>query len=129
MATPIITGVEATIRGMQRMRQGDLVKMIDGVQRCVDIVYELSQKYVPVARGDLKASGDRVATGTGRGAEGIVVYGGPNAPHAFVVHERVEVPHAAPTSAKYVSRAVRERRGVMTRLMGRQLGAAVGGLK
>lgn len=129
MSTPHITGVEATIRGLQRMRAGDLVKIHDGVEKCIVMVYELSQKYVPVDKGPLKASGEHITVGTGKGAEALLQYGGPNAPHAFVVHERTELRHAAPTSAKYVSRAVRERRGVMTRMMGRQLGAKVGGFK
>lgn len=127
MSTPIITGVEATIRGMKRMRAGDLVNMHAGVERCMVMIFDLSQRYVPVDKGPLKASGEHITVGTGKGAEGLVQYGGPTAPHAFVVHERTEVPHAAPTSAKYVARAVRERRAAMMSIMGREIGAKVGG--
>lgn len=122
MSTPIVTGVGRVLRGMKKMKDRDAINIREGVNRCVQMVYELSQVYVPVDTQALKLSGDTVTTGTGMQTEGLVMYGGPTAPHAFVVHERAELRHKAPTSARYLSRAVNERRGTMTKMMGRQLG-------
>lgn len=121
-SVPIITGVDRTIRGLQRMKNRDAMNIRTGIERCVQMVYDLSQVYVPVALGPLKESGRKEVTGTAMQTTGTVTYGGPNAPHAFVVHERTEVRHAPPTTARYISRAVNERRGTMTNMMGRQLG-------
>lgn len=121
-AVPIITGVDRTVRGMRNAKKKDAMNIRIGVERCVRMIYDLSQVYVPVDTQALKLSGETIVVGTGLQTEGLVHYGGPAAPHAFVVHERVEVRHKAPTSARYLSRAVNERRGTMTNMMGRQLG-------
>ena len=52
---------------------------------------EGSQEYVPVRTGRLKASG-RLALNWGRGGIRIrILYGGPQAPYAVVVHERLKI--------------------------------------
>jgi hypothetical protein len=122
MSTPLITGIDRTIRGLKKMKDRDAMNIRVGIEKCVQMVWTKSQVYVPVEFGDLKASGETVVVGKALQTEGLVHYGGPAAPHAFVVHERVELRHAPPTCARYLSRAVRELRGSMTNMMGRQLG-------
>lgn len=53
----------------------------------------------PVEYGDLRGSGRVEKAGFGDYA---VVFGGPEAPYAIYVHERMDLQHAAPTKAKYL---------------------------
>ena len=89
-------------------------------------VYDLSQVYVPVETGALKASGTvqefstQAVLGRKRPAGGRyaptastfgvqVVYGeGPSSEYAVIVHEDLEAFHEPPTQAKFLERAVNE---------------------
>jgi hypothetical protein len=68
-------------------------------------VLELSQDYVPVDTGDLKASVS--LTHDGSGFE-VVYTIGYHTDYAVFVHEITEYYHRPPTGAKYLSRAVTE---------------------
>lgn len=113
-----IEGYEKTIKAM-RSKDGRVDKNVqEGITKCVDMVFDRSQKYVPVDTAELKRSAKKEVKGKGISTQGKVSY---NAPHAYIVHERTEVAHRAPTCAKYLERAVRELRGSMTAMMKRQL--------
>ena len=74
-------------------------------------VLELSQVYVPVDTGALRSTGRLGAEIRELSlAEVEVRYGGNDSisPYAGIVHERLDVFHAPPTSAKYLQRAVDE---------------------
>jgi hypothetical protein len=75
-------------------------------------VFEESQRLVPVDTGRLKRSGfietRKVAHGT-VAAVGYGRFGSPN--YAGFVHERVDIPHAPPTQAKYLEQAVQTKIG------------------
>lgn len=74
--------------------------------------YELSQVYVPVDTGELKASGFLQKYGT-RGQKGVstvaIGYARNGTPdYAVLVHEMLDMHHRAPTSAKFLLRALLE---------------------
>jgi hypothetical protein len=71
-----------------------------------------SQIYVPVDKGDLKISGVFDTRRVGRNIQqAYITYGNANAWYAAIVHERLDMRHAAPTSAKYLQRAMEENFG------------------
>lgn len=72
-------------------------------------MYDLSQEYVPVRGGDLKDSGYLEIVQ--RGNKPVVEFGyakGGRPDYAVYVHEMVEIPHKAPTRAKFAEQAVNE---------------------
>lgn len=74
--------------------------------------FELSQTYVPVDTGKLKESGFlEKQTFTG-GARVVMGYGREGFPaYATLVHERVDIPHKAPTRSKFLLAAIEETAG------------------
>jgi hypothetical protein len=109
----------------------------DGQLETAWAVYDLSQVYVPVDTGLLKASatvtefGTQAVLGRKRPAGGryapkrdtfgvMVTYGGgvETSQYAEIVHEDLEAHHAPPTSAKYLERAVHELEAEMATLWG-----------
>lgn len=71
---------------------------------------QLSQVYVPVDTGELKESGYLEEVRRGKGSARAEIGYGKNgqAPYALYVHEMTDIPHKAPTSAKYLERAIDE---------------------
>ena len=68
----------------------------------------MSQTFVPVKTGDLKASGFIVTRSSARGASGTVGYAAASSPfYAAFVHERLDLKHKAPTQAKFLEEAVK----------------------
>lgn len=79
-----------------------------------------SRRLVPVDTGALRASG-QVRTGhTGRDPYVEIVYGGPAAPYAIYVHERLDVNHTV-GQAKFLEQPTLEQ----VRGMGDRLAAAI----
>jgi hypothetical protein len=71
--------------------------------------YLASQIYVPVDTGELKGSGRVEVDQTSKNrARGWILYGSATVWYAAVVHERTDLRHAAPTSAKFLQRAMME---------------------
>lgn len=87
-------------------------------EQAVDILYDalkptfdLSQKYVPVDTGKLKDSGYLVVEKTSNGVQAAMGYAYRGNPHyALYVHE-IPRYHAAPTSWKWLQRALEEDSG------------------
>lgn len=116
-----ITNVGRVLSAMRGVEARVKRNLAEGVAAAAKMVYDKSQELVPVETGALKESGRIEVTGTGFGAKATVAYGGPTAPHAFVVHEDLEAYHAPPTCAKYIAKAVTMTRGAAVARVGRQI--------
>ena len=81
----------------------------DALQHGVQEVFDLSQTYVPVKTGELKASGFILARKTRRGASAVVGYAAASRPsYALPVHEIMEAYHEPPTQAKFLQAALEQ---------------------
>jgi len=82
---------------------------VDATIEALEPTFQLSQVYVPVKTGKLKASGYLRKVGIGKNARAAIGYGLHNSPHyALIVHERTDIPHRDPTQAKFLERAIDE---------------------
>lgn len=71
--------------------------------------FRLSQKYVPVLSGDLKASGFLEIDPSSKLPRVVIGYARGGSPHyAAHVHERVDIGHAPPTRSKFLLAALEE---------------------
>lgn len=71
------------------------------------IIFAESQRLVPVRTGALRASGQVFPPKvSGNDIEVEMGYGGAAAPYAIYVHERLDLSHDAPTSAKFLETPV-----------------------
>lgn len=117
-----IDNLQRVLSAMKGKALRDGVAIDEGLKKCAEILLKKSQELVPVDKGPLKASGKVISNGKkGMAANYTVFYGGPSAPYAFIVHERLGVHHKPPTQAKYLSDAVNAVRGTMTWTLGRQI--------
>lgn len=127
-STPRITGIDATIRAGRKMKSHDGRNLKKGVETCLRIIKRRADYLVPKDTLALLNSGDMVVVpGVGLNVEGMVMYGGPAAPHAFVVHERTDAYHAPPTRDHYLTAAVNDTRGSCTAALRRQMTARSSG--
>ena len=116
-----ITGIDKVLKA-NGAATGKLGKSLaEGLAQCAQILLNKSQKLVPVDTSALKDSAVIMNVGGGMEAVSTVSYGGSEAPYAFVVHARLDVYHAPPTQARYLSDAVNAVRGTMTAVLKRQL--------
>jgi len=106
--------VRAQMAEVQR-RFSNLVKAVPGVTEvaifhALEPIYDQSQIFVPVDTGKLKESGFIRTSSRRDGAAGVVGYGAAGNPfYAVYVHERLDLKHDAPTQAKYLEEAVKEK--------------------
>lgn len=116
-----VTGVEKVIRaiGQEKSKTGRTIA--ESLRKCAEVILKKSQGYCPVKTGALKKTGRIEVTGSGMGTRAAVQYGGPEAPYALYVHENLEARHASPTSAQWITRAVRETRGTCASITRREL--------
>lgn len=122
-----IDGVGKTIEAMRRIYDKDVDTADGALGQCADMVLVRSQTYVPVDTAKLKKSGRKEKEyRTKTQFRYRVVYGGPGAPYAMIVHEMPDVVHAPPTCYKYLERATRELKGTMAALIRRRLQASLG---
>lgn len=94
-------------------RYSNIVKRLkqvtpEAIRHALTPAYELSQMYVPVDTGNLRATGLIRVTEEGNTIVGNINYGGPDAPYAAIVHERMDLRHTPPTRAKYLQSAMEE---------------------
>lgn len=115
--TPEEIGYVSSIRQQfDRVLQNyeDLVKGLREVTpevlyEALEPTFELSQKYVPVDTGKLKASGFLEMDQNPRNPRVVMGYGrGGDPTYAASVHERVDYRHKDPTKAKYLLTAIEE---------------------
>lgn len=102
-----ITNADKVIASLRLKRlagEKAVEKMIDQMAKTT---LELSQTYVPVDTGALKASaqGGPIYSGTGITRTAVIEY---VAPYVVYVHENLDSWHAPPTSAKFLERAYLE---------------------
>ncbi len=88
------------------------------LEEALQPTFDLSQKYVPVKSGRLKASGLFEVKTTAKKPRVELSYGkGGEPPYAVIVHEFTHLNHKSPTRAKYLQAAVEEDLGkVMERI-------------
>lgn len=79
----------------------------DALLYALEPTFALSQQFVPVDTGDLRASGYLEVIGRGRRPIVQIGYGkAGRPPYAVIVHENLEAHHAAPTRAKFLEEAL-----------------------
>lgn len=117
-----ITGIDRVIKANGKATKKIKRLVDDALVKCAEVLLAESQKLVPVDTEALKKSGKVVKNDKkGLAASATVEYGGPEAPYAFIVHERLEIYHAPPTQARYLADAIHKVRGVMTNIIKRRL--------
>jgi hypothetical protein len=116
-----IDNVARVIQAGKKMQSHDGRNMAASIDSCLDVILRKALVYVPYKSGALYASGRKeFIPGIGLNAKGTVEFGGPGAPHAFVVHER-PARHAPPTRVLYLSSAVNDTRGTCVSILRRQM--------
>lgn len=84
----------------------------DILEESLQPTFQKSQEYVPVDTGDLKNSGFLQKDSTKSSARVVIGYGRAGNPnYAAFVHERIDIPHEAPTRARFLSSALEEDQG------------------
>lgn len=112
------TQARASMAGVVK-NYGEFIRYIEGVTPDIILLamrtpFELSQKYVPVKTGRLKASGYLIITRRGKVPQVEIGYGRNNDPdYAGIQHEDMEFRHTAPTRAKYLQVALEESQTVV----------------
>lgn len=82
----------------------------EGILYALEPVMELSQQYVPVLKGKLKASAFQEVKQTASGAQATIGYAKHGQPHyAAFVHEMMNRRHAHGKRAKFLESAINER--------------------
>lgn len=104
-----------SIREQMKAIQDNLETVVEHLEKVtpeairfgLEPVMEESQRLVPVDTGRLKRSGFIETRRTSGGAVAAIGYGRFGVPHyAGFVHERVDIPHASPTQAKFLEQAI-----------------------
>lgn len=126
--TKVVSPAEATYIQQMRQQSKGIVenyrKVVAQIERLSPEIIEdalapafrLSQRYVPVKSGRLKASG-YLESGEVNGIP-VVEIGyakGGNPPYAVPVHEKQEVRHAPPTRAKFLQEALQQTNNIVQR--------------
>ncbi|PHR87488.1 MAG: hypothetical protein COA78_37075 [Blastopirellula sp.] len=115
--SPHQSGYVVAIRNQMKGITKELERLIKNVEGAtpealkfgLQPIFDKSQKYVPVDKGRLKRSGFLNTSKTSRGARANIGYdAGGRLGYASIVHERTDVRHTAPTSAKFLEKAVNE---------------------
>jgi hypothetical protein len=92
----------------------EIVRNLQGItpsalREALEPAYDKSQVYVPRDRGFLANSGRLEVEWAGKNrCRAQITYGNPTVWYAAIVHERLDLNHDAPTSAKFLSRAMEE---------------------
>ena len=101
----ITKNMEALIAGMEE-------QATDVIYEALEPTFQLSQKYVPVDTQTLKDSGFLEKDESGKYPRVQIGYSkAGKVPYAALVHEKVELRHAAPTRAKFLLTALEEQEG------------------
>ena len=99
----IISNFQSVVDALQEQAPEVLIEALQPA-------FDLSQEYVPVDTGDLKASGFLREVKDNRNPTVAIGYASAGNPsYAAFVHERVDINHAAPTRSKYLLAALEEK--------------------
>lgn len=106
-----------SIRVQMREITANMKRVVEGVHNLtpeaikhgLQPMFDESQILVPVDKGVLKRSGFLKTRKTVRGAVAVMGYGRFGRPfYTGIVHERLDVVHAAPTQAKFLESAIKK---------------------
>lgn len=115
--SPAESGYTLNIRNQMQSIEETITDVINAIQGAtpdaliygLQPVFDLSQEFVPVKTGDLKASGYLEAKETANGAVAEIGYAKGGNPHYGVfVHEDMEAHHEPPTQAKFLQAALEQ---------------------
>lgn len=121
-----VVGVQTALRGMREFRLRTRDNIVAGLKIVGQIVFDESQRLVPVDTANLKSSGLVVNTGSGFAARVIISY---TTNYAIFVHEDLTKYHTPPTQAKFLSQAVLNKMAECNKAMGRRVGARTTAIK
>ncbi len=119
-ASPSEKNYIKSIRDQMHVIKQNILKVINHIENItpeairygLKPIFDESQRLVPVDRGGLKASGFIEVRKTATGSTAAIGYARYGRPHyAGFVHERLDIPHAPPTQAKFLETAVNTRIG------------------
>ena len=113
--TPVVTGVDVMIRRLNTLTKGVVRASETSVLAAAKLAFDWSQVFVPVDKGELKASGRVQLTGRGVNARATISYGSEVAYYALYVHEDLTKHHAPPTRAKFITYAASVARPAMAK--------------
>lgn len=115
VVSPAEAGYVRAIRTQMANIMANMQKIVDHVENVsaealvygLKPIFDESQRIVPVDTGRLKRSGFVETRRTARGTAAAIGYGRYGRPtYAAFVHERLDLRHASPTSAKFLELAV-----------------------
>lgn len=106
--TVAVTGIKAVIQVLEKQKKNYSKAMEEAMKFAANIVKIRALYYCPVEWGPLRESVEVDVKGQGAYCQIALSFGGPSAPYALYVHEDLTKYHAAPTSAKFLSKAVYE---------------------
>lgn len=123
-----VTGLDAALRDLRATRQQLLPTLGRALHEEAKPVMQVSQdRYVPVDKGDLKASGtvhEPEIRGDSVSVE--LTYGGPGIEYAEVVHEDLTMRHPNGGSAKFLELPFLERANGMGERVGARAAREIG---
>ena len=111
--------IDRVLRQWTDYKDGIMDGVVEAQRELANRVLARAIVYCPRETGALRASGKLAAEKREPALTSIdVVFGGPEAPHATIVHEDLSARHDPPTQAKYLERAVDEIAPEMTLRIG-----------
>ena len=103
-----LTGASTVARNMWLTHAEMGERFERGLERAGKYVIEVTEQFVPIETGALRASAmTKNIGGTGWKADQVVGYGNSEAPYAGYVHERLDLYHKPPTRAKFLEHTLR----------------------
>ncbi len=115
---PDTTNVERTLRAISGVKAKYAPKIADALRKCAGVAGRKSDYFVPKDTLALMQSKKITVTGKGFGARAVLSY---STHYAIYVHENLDMPHAEPTCAKFLEKAVRLTRGTQASIIKREL--------
>ena len=109
MAKSTVTGTDRLIAALQKAGVAARKELGAALYVEGEAIMAKSKPITPIEFGPLRASG-HVTLPEDAGQRVVVSlgFGGPSAPYAVYVHERLELRHKPPTQAKYLEQPFRE---------------------
>ena len=116
-----VTNVGAVIRACGKAKAKAKYSLYEGIDKSGDVILKRMLELCPIDKGPLRASHKKETVGKGMAVRCTISAGGPEAPYAAWVHENHEAYHDPPTTAGWMTKAVRERRGTTANMVKREL--------
>jgi hypothetical protein len=110
-----IEGINRTLARMQRLAKNNRKALARGMQKAGDFLLKESKMIVPVDTGKLRRSGFNRLTEDKR--KSVVFQVGYSRRYAVYVHERLDLAHKSPTSAKFLEKPARKHRKTLIKIV------------